>query len=147
MAISGLGSHAFGSWKDRHSSYMWLRDALPQYLPNARIFIYGYDSKLAGSHSFQNLSDLASRFRASLRVALGSVSRDRPLIFIAHSLGGLVRKNGRSISQSQLWLRLNPSHHVLYDWSSATENNSHRSGEHSVSASNTPHYKKRRLSY
>ena len=92
LAISGLGSHAFGSWKDRRSSYMWLRDALPQYLPNARVLIYGYDSKLAGSYSFQNLSDVGSRLRASLRVALGPVSRDRPLIFIAHSLGGLVLK-------------------------------------------------------
>lgn len=63
-----------------HSSYMWLRDALLQYLPNARILMYGYDSKLARSHSFHNLSDVASRFRASLR------------IFIAHSLGGLVLK-------------------------------------------------------
>ena len=86
LAISGLGSHAFDSWKDRHSSYMWLRDALPQYLPNARVLIYGYDTKLAGSQSFQNLSDIGSRFRASLRVALGSVSRDRPF------LGGLVLK-------------------------------------------------------
>lgn len=71
---------------------MWLRDALPQYLPNARVLIYGYNSKLAGSHSFQNLSDVGSRFRASLKVALGSIPRERPLIFAAHSLGGLVLK-------------------------------------------------------
>ena len=71
---------------------MWLRDALPEYLPNARVMIYGYDSKLAGSHSFQNLGDLGSRFRASLKVALGPVPRERPLIFMAHSLGGLVLK-------------------------------------------------------
>lgn len=71
---------------------MWLRDALPQYLPNARIVIYGYASKLAGSRSFQNLHDVGSRFRASLKVALGPVPRERPLIFIAHSFGGLALK-------------------------------------------------------
>ena len=71
---------------------MWLRDALPEYLPNARVMIYGYDSKLVGSHSFQNLGDVGSRFRASLKVALGPVPRERPLIFLAHSLGGLVLK-------------------------------------------------------
>lgn len=71
---------------------MWLRDALPEYLPNARVMIYGYDSKLVGSHSFQNLGDVGSRFRASLKVALGPVPRERPLIFMAHSLGGLVLK-------------------------------------------------------
>ena len=71
---------------------MWLRDALPEHLPNARVMIYGYDSKLVGSHSFQNLGDVGSRFRASLKVALGPVPRERPLIFMAHSLGGLVLK-------------------------------------------------------
>ena len=71
---------------------MWLRDALSQYLPKARVLIYGYDSKLAGSQSFQNLSDVGARFRASLKVALGSIPRERPLIFVAHSLGGLVLK-------------------------------------------------------
>lgn len=71
---------------------MWLRDALPECLSNARVMIYGYDSKLVGSHSFQNLGDVGSRFRASLKVALGPVPRERPLIFLAHSLGGLVLK-------------------------------------------------------
>lgn len=71
---------------------MWLRDALPEQLPAARVWIYGYDSKLAKSNSFQNLADIASRFRDSLQIALGKRRSCRPLIFIAHSLGGLVLK-------------------------------------------------------
>ena len=71
---------------------MWLRDALPEQLPTARVLICGYDSKLAKSTSFQNLSDVASRFRDSLQVALGTRRNCRPLIFIAHSLGGLILK-------------------------------------------------------
>lgn len=71
---------------------MWLRDALPEELPGARVMIYGYDSKLAESTSFQNLGDVASRFRESLQVHLGKRASGRPLIFIAHSLGGLVLK-------------------------------------------------------
>ncbi len=92
IAISGLGSHAFGSWKDRNSHYIWLRDALPYELPGARVLTYGYDTRLSGSHSFQNLEDVASKFRVSLRIALGNRPPDRPLVFIAHSLGGLVLK-------------------------------------------------------
>ena len=92
IAISGFGSHAFGSWKDRNSHYTWLRDALPYDLPGARVLTYGYDTRLSGSHSFQNLEDIASMFRVSLRVALGNRPPDRPLVFIAHSLGGLVLK-------------------------------------------------------
>ncbi len=71
---------------------MWLRDALPHDLPGARVLTYGYDTRLVESNSFQNLEDVASTFRASLRTALRSRLPDRPLIFIAHSLGGLVLK-------------------------------------------------------
>ncbi|KAM0794375.1 hypothetical protein BDR22DRAFT_815315, partial [Usnea florida] len=92
VVISGLGSHAFGSWKDRDSDHMWIRDALPRQLPGARVMLYGYDSALANSTSSQNLGDVASRFRESLLVNIGKRTYCRPLIFIAHSLGGLVLK-------------------------------------------------------
>lgn len=71
---------------------MWLRDALPHDLPGARILTYGYDTRLAESNNFQNLEDVALTFRASLRIALSRSPPDRPLIFIAQSLGGLVLK-------------------------------------------------------
>ena len=71
---------------------MWIRDALPHDLPGARILIYGYDTRLAESNNFQNLKDVALTFRASLRIALSRNPPNRPLIFIAHSLGGLVLK-------------------------------------------------------
>lgn len=71
---------------------MWLRDALPHELPGTRVLTYGYDTRLAGSHSFQNLEDVALKFRRSLKIALGDRPSNRPLIFIAHSLGGLVLK-------------------------------------------------------
>ncbi len=71
---------------------MWLRDALPDHLQGARVLIYGYDSKLAESRSYQNLEDVASKFRQTLSVVLGGRISSRPLIFVAHSLGGLVLK-------------------------------------------------------
>ena len=71
---------------------MWLRDALPHDLPGARVLTYGYNTRLAESNNFQNLEDVASTFRASLRIVLSRSPPHRPLIFIAHSLGGLVLK-------------------------------------------------------
>ncbi|KAK7582824.1 hypothetical protein V3481_012122 [Fusarium oxysporum f. sp. vasinfectum] len=98
IAISGLGGHAFGSFKERDGDHMWLRDSLPYDLtredtvnPMARVMVYGYESCVANSNSFQNLEDLATSFHHSL-LALAHTPTTRPIIFIAHSLGGLIIK-------------------------------------------------------
>ncbi|KAK2598196.1 hypothetical protein QQS21_005673 [Conoideocrella luteorostrata] len=98
IAISGLGGHAFGSFKERGGEYMWLRDALPHDLhsegtnrPMARLITYGYESAVADSQSIQNLEDLATAFHSSL-LPLASSPQTKPIILIAHSLGGLIVK-------------------------------------------------------
>jgi hypothetical protein len=45
---------------------MWIRDALPQDLPKARIITIGYDSELAKSESVQNVRMLAGTLRNSI---------------------------------------------------------------------------------
>ncbi|ORY68939.1 uncharacterized protein BCR38DRAFT_455751 [Pseudomassariella vexata] len=98
IAISGLGGHAFGSFKHRHSDFMWLRDSLPYDLtlegtnrPMARVMTYGYESTVAHSKSMQNLEDLATQFHGSL-LSIARTSMTRPIVFVAHSLGGLIVK-------------------------------------------------------
>ncbi|RFU77499.1 nacht and ankyrin domain containing [Trichoderma arundinaceum] len=93
--VSGLGGHAFGSFKNRHGEHMWLRDALQNNItegdskPIARVMVYGYDSSLPQSNSFQNLEDLGPAFHSHLRRLAATF---QPIIFIAHSLGGLIVK-------------------------------------------------------
>jgi hypothetical protein len=67
IAISGLGGHAFGSFKERRGPFMWLRDALPLDVPGARILIYGYDTRLIRSSSFQNLTDLGRALQIDMK--------------------------------------------------------------------------------
>jgi hypothetical protein len=45
---------------------MWLCDSLPHDLPGARIIIYGYNTQLHGSQSFQDLEVLGSTLRSSI---------------------------------------------------------------------------------
>ena len=66
VAICGLGGHAFGSFKEKGTSYMWLRDSLPNDLPNLRVLLYGYQSGLDGSDSNQNVSVIADSFVSHL---------------------------------------------------------------------------------
>lgn len=53
---------------------MWLRDSLPRDLPGMRILLYGYETQLHGSRSFQDLEALAAALRVDLE-AIRNISR------------------------------------------------------------------------
>ncbi|OJD32091.1 kinesin light chain p46822 [Diplodia corticola] len=93
ISISGLGSHPFGSWQHRgETPFMWLRDGIPEDFPGSRSIIYGYGSQVPDSSSFQRPHDIAARLVNRLRsVGFGS-SQSRPVILLAHSLGGIILK-------------------------------------------------------
>ncbi|KAK4080787.1 hypothetical protein Trihar35433_1892 [Trichoderma harzianum] len=98
IAVSGLGGHAYGSFKDRNGNYMWLQDALPSDLlntlshrPMARVMIYGHKSNVYKSRSVQDIDDLSTALHSNL-LALIQAPRTRPIILMGHSLGGLIVK-------------------------------------------------------
>ncbi|VZH89223.1 unnamed protein product [Fusarium fujikuroi] len=66
VVVCGLGGHALGSFKEKNGRFVWLRDALPSDIPNARILTYGYDTKLSKSSAFQNLTDLGRALQIDL---------------------------------------------------------------------------------
>lgn len=97
IVVSGLSSHPFGSWKHRGGQFMWLVDDADGFPLNVRVLLYGYDSTLFGSKSFQDIEHMGQRLATQIvgiRPLTGSSPSDqpRPLVFIAHSLGGLVVK-------------------------------------------------------
>ncbi|KIW27208.1 uncharacterized protein PV07_06967 [Cladophialophora immunda] len=96
VAVSGLASHPFGSWRQRRPpgqrQFMWLRDQLPRDFPTVRCMIYGYDTKLVESNSFQSLDDLARSFIHHLLTIGRAEHSARPLILLGHSLGGILVK-------------------------------------------------------
>jgi len=71
---------------------MWIRDKLPGYHPTVRFVTYGYNTKLYPSTSFQSVPDLANSLVVALRSCGWSSPSAKPLIFLAHSLGGVVLK-------------------------------------------------------
>lgn len=86
---------------------MWIRDALPYDLtsedenPIARIMVYGYESKIAQSDNIQNLEDLGTALHSSL-LPLTHGRTLKPIIFVAHSLGGLIIKQVCLLSNNRL---------------------------------------------
>ena len=77
----------------------WPVDLLPHDFPNVRVFTYGYDSKI--THWFKGPGmqlDIYS-YGESLLNGLEARRRadpDRRMIFIVHSLGGLILKDVRT---------------------------------------------------
>lgn len=76
---------------------MWIRDELPRLVPELRASIYGYDTTLAGSNSFQSIQDLAMSLIDHIKSSGWILPSAKPLVFLAHSLGGIILKEVFSI--------------------------------------------------
>ncbi|KAI6080132.1 hypothetical protein F4821DRAFT_266190, partial [Hypoxylon rubiginosum] len=95
VAIHGLNGHREKTWTADNGMH-WLRDLLPEDLPNVRILAWGYDANThaSGRVSCQYLYDHALDLVADLtRKRTLTNSTERPIIFVAHSLGGIVVKS------------------------------------------------------
>ncbi|KAF8529705.1 hypothetical protein BU17DRAFT_36641, partial [Hysterangium stoloniferum] len=94
VAIHGLDGHREASFTADNGVF-WLQDLLPEALPFARILTYGYDARTQGENRSQQTlygisGDLVVKLSA-FRISNGT--GHRPLIFIAHSFGGIILKN------------------------------------------------------
>ncbi|KAK5369426.1 hypothetical protein LTR20_007706 [Exophiala xenobiotica] len=101
----------------------WPTDLLPRIAPNARILTYGYDTHVrhvvGPPISSKTVYDIAGDLMTSLEAVRRS-HPSRPLLFIAHSLGGIVvkemlRQSGRqTIYQTHLLSISNSTAGVLF---------------------------------
>ncbi|CVK85068.1 uncharacterized protein FMAN_01986 [Fusarium mangiferae] len=104
-AVHGLGGNAIDTWTTK-SDKMWLRDFLPQHqnFKNSRVMTFGYDSDLTDRRTVMTLESWAETLLQSLNeVRTGEKEKERPLLFVSHSLGGLV------VRKAMARLHLNPS--------------------------------------
>lgn len=92
--VHGLTGGRETTWTHKKSGVLWSRDLLPTVFPQTRIITFGYDAdvvgllKTAGSgtlrgHGSALVNDLGTR-------RSDTESAKCPIIFVAHSLGGLV---------------------------------------------------------
>ncbi|KAK6530290.1 hypothetical protein TWF694_003652 [Orbilia ellipsospora] len=104
VAVHGLNSNPKTTWVKFHSKdspaagtgsagfhpgTMWLDTLLPKYIPNSRILLFNFESNFLFNAPNVELSTLGEQLVYSLRNERQE-EPDRPIIFIAYSLGGLV---------------------------------------------------------
>ncbi|KAK6350808.1 hypothetical protein TWF718_003994 [Orbilia javanica] len=92
VAISGLNSHAIGSWTNPETDRMWLRDFISkdEDLNHCRVMVFGYDTKYQSKKEVW-IEDHAKCFLIELdKARVTEKEKNRPLVVIGHSFGGTI---------------------------------------------------------
>jgi hypothetical protein len=66
VAVHGLGGDSVETWTHPKSKAFWLKDFLPQQIPDARIMTFGYNAAAAFGHSTSDVIDHAKSLLSSL---------------------------------------------------------------------------------
>lgn len=102
--VHGLTGNAYSTWLHEDSGTHWPSRLLGQDIPDARILSYGYDADIVNlwnpvsnsrlsNHAENMVGDLA-RYRER------TDTETRKILFVAHSLGGLVTEHALSHSRN-----------------------------------------------
>jgi len=73
IAVHGLNGGAYSTWTHPQNGMMWLRDLLPQELPGARVYSFGYASKVF-SLDTSGFEDFARELLEGIRAQRGTAS-------------------------------------------------------------------------
>jgi hypothetical protein len=96
IAVHGLNGDAYKTWTHPANGKLWLRDFLPNFLPGCRVYTFGYPSKVMDVDMRAGIQQFGRKLLGSIRDHIeDSPKAKRPIIFICHSLGGIVCKQVR----------------------------------------------------
>jgi len=102
--VHGLTGNAYTTWLHKETKIYWPSALLKQDIPNARILSFGYDADVIGFWnpvSNSRLSNHAENMVGGLvRKRERTNTQKRKILFVAHSLGGLVVEDAMTHSRN-----------------------------------------------
>lgn len=100
IAVHGLNprsksdaDHAWDTWRTPAgpAGRLWLRDDLPEHVPDSRIFLYEYNATAVYGKDRDTFIGKANELLEAIRVERDE-DDTRPILFLCHSMGGLLVK-------------------------------------------------------
>ncbi|KAL6900516.1 Alpha/Beta hydrolase protein [Trichoderma evansii] len=96
IAVHGLGGNWLKTWRADDGA-IWLRDRLPQLLAEkniqSRVLSFGYDADVIFTKTINDIEMVAGDLLNQIdSIRTTPEQKETPIIFVAHSLGGLVVK-------------------------------------------------------
>lgn len=110
--VHGLFGHPEKTWsvEKKDELLLWPKTLLPRVIPDAQVFTWGYDADIDGFFSSAGQSTIhehAGSLLSDLSDLRGTPEQQAiPLIFVVHSLGGIIVKDALNRSSATAGTRL-----------------------------------------
>ncbi|KAH6667985.1 hypothetical protein B0J14DRAFT_175839 [Halenospora varia] len=108
VAVHGLNGGAIKTWTAEAENICWLQHPqfLPKYVKRARVLAWGYNANISSLTGRSTSSDRVLQHAQTLIAQLHADrdledATDRPIIFLCHSLGGIIVKRALAYSASR----------------------------------------------